>query len=377
MANATVATAGESTSPQPDTPPASAPAPATTLSDAHLVAAAEACRWDTLRFGSCSFKLEEMQPWLDSVRARLFTRKASFMLSRRAAGDENLQQMCLLALKAALPVSKRSSFEHYTCFTDTFKALVSTCDAVKRATALSKQAQLTNISMKSSESLVSYLDRASVLWGSLLGSPQQIEESCAVDHTLRGLPSAHAWFLALATASDITTFFAASELAMRHSTSRVADTPEMHHFQGRGRGGYGRRSNPRQRGYQGNRPQCSQCQRHHFPHERCHPRGSGRGPAHPPGPRTSHNAPCPTTSSYHHTVGNAESCSAEFLHTETNSVAAAGVELCVDSGSTHVVTPDASCLSDYQSLPPSEGNIKLASADSNCSAVGYGTFTLR
>jgi hypothetical protein len=159
MVSATAASVDESTSPRPDTAPESAPAPVPTLSDAHLVAAAEACRWDTLRFGSCSFKLEEIQSWLDSVRAQLFTRKASVMPSCRAAGDKNFQHMCLLALKAALPVCKRPSFEHYTCFTDTFKALVRTCDAVKRATALSKQAQLTNISMKSSESLVSYLDR--------------------------------------------------------------------------------------------------------------------------------------------------------------------------------------------------------------------------
>jgi hypothetical protein len=124
MVSATAASADESTSPRPDTAPEFAPAPALTLSDAHLVAAAEACRWDTLCFGSCSFKLEEMQLWLDSVRAQLFTRKASFMPSCRVAADENLQQMCLLALKAALPVSKRPTFEHYTCFTDTFKALV-------------------------------------------------------------------------------------------------------------------------------------------------------------------------------------------------------------------------------------------------------------
>jgi hypothetical protein len=99
------------------------------------------------------------------------------------------------------------------------------------------------MSIRSSQTIVSYLDHAAFLWGALSGSPQAIDESCAVEHALRGLSHAHACFLALATSSSIQTFTDASELAVRHSSSRVADTPETHHSQHhrvRARGGYGR-----------------------------------------------------------------------------------------------------------------------------------------
>jgi hypothetical protein len=69
------------------------------------VAAAEACRWDGLQFEKCTFKLEDMESWLDSVRAQLYTRKAAFLLSGQVPGDDNLQIMCLLSLKASLPAA--------------------------------------------------------------------------------------------------------------------------------------------------------------------------------------------------------------------------------------------------------------------------------
>jgi hypothetical protein len=134
-------------------------------SPADPVPAAENCRWDGLHFGTCTFQLEEMGSWLDSVRAHMYTRKAAFMLTERKPGDDNLQNMCLLALKAALPAAKRPLFQSYDKFTAAFKALVQNSESARKAAALNKQAELVNMSMKSSETLVSYFDRAASLWG--------------------------------------------------------------------------------------------------------------------------------------------------------------------------------------------------------------------
>lgn len=173
---------------------------------------AEACRWDSLAFGKCTFKLGEMDSWLDAVRTQLYTRKAAFMLDGpRKTGDAHLQTMCLLALKASLPTSKRPQFESYKDFTSAFKALVAQCKSATDAAALTKQSELTNIYMKSSEALTAYIDRASELWGSLVGSSQAIQEESAIMHTLRGLQASHSWFLALCTASQVTTFTTAAE----------------------------------------------------------------------------------------------------------------------------------------------------------------------
>jgi hypothetical protein len=199
----------------------------TAPTDADRIAAAEKCRWDTLNFSKCSFKLDEMPSWLDLVRTQLYTRKAAFLLTQRIPGDDLLQEMCLLALKSALPAAKRSSFGSSHSFTEAFQALVKNCEAAHKAAAISKQAELINLRMHSSETLSTYIDRASTLWGALVGSPQAIDESSAIEHMLRGLSSSSAWFLALATASSVATFATASELAMRHSSARVADSPEM------------------------------------------------------------------------------------------------------------------------------------------------------
>lgn len=187
--------------------------PATATASADPVTAAEACRWDGLHFGKCSFKLEDMESWLDSARAHLYTRKAAFMLKGRQPGDENLQTMCLFALKAALPAAKRPLYSSYDNFTAAFDALVENCESAKKAAALNKQAELTNMSMLSSETLVAYLDRAAALWGALQGSPQAFDEDSALQHALRGLNTAHSWFLALAAASQVASFVTASNLA--------------------------------------------------------------------------------------------------------------------------------------------------------------------
>jgi hypothetical protein len=84
--------------------------PGSAVPDAEGIAAAEKCRWDNLNFGKCSCKLDEMPSWLDLVRTQLCTRKAAILLTESITGDETLQEMCLLALKAALPVAKRASF---------------------------------------------------------------------------------------------------------------------------------------------------------------------------------------------------------------------------------------------------------------------------
>lgn len=343
---------------------------------------AEACRWDGLSFGKCTFKIGEMDSWLDTVRTQLYTRKAAFMLSGRKSGDDHLQTMCLLALKASLPTSKRPQFDSYKSFTDAFKALEAQCKSATDAAALTKQAELTNICMKSSETLTSYIDRGSELWGSLVGSSQEIQEESAIMHTLRGLNSSHSWFLALCTASLVKTFSTATELAMRHATSRVATSPEMNYssqVHGRHKG----------RGYRGQRPHCSTCNRHHFQHEPC------RGPRRFPQPN---HAPRPPVAGrgngrrggancgrgpFQHTIGNAEFCTVEF-----NTVASAiechscsdeaTLSLCVDSGATHVVTPDASFLSNYQALSSSsDSEIKLATTGTACAPVGVGTLTIR
>jgi hypothetical protein len=185
--------------------------PGSAIPDAKRIAAAEICRWDTLNFGKCSFQLDEMPSWLNLVGTQLYTRKAAFLLSERVTGDDTLQEMCLLALKAFLPVAKRASFGSFKSFTETFQALVKTSEAANRAAAIFKQAELTNLSTRSSETLTAYIDRASALWGALVGSTQAIDESCAIEHTLRGLLSSHALFLALATASSVATFAAASK----------------------------------------------------------------------------------------------------------------------------------------------------------------------
>jgi hypothetical protein len=140
--------------------------PATTS----VVDAADKCRWDTLNFPKCNFKLDDFASWLDSVRAQLCTRKASFLLKQRETGDDHLQEMCLLALKSSLPIAKRPTFASYQNFTDAFKALEQHYEAARRAAALSKQSELTNMFMQASETVASYIDRAAALWGALMVS---------------------------------------------------------------------------------------------------------------------------------------------------------------------------------------------------------------
>jgi transposase InsO family protein len=53
------------------------------------------------------------------------------------------------------------------------------------------------------------------------------------------------------------------------------------------------------------------------------------------------------------------------------------LKLCVDSGATHIITPDASFLDDYQEISPGETSVALAAADARTAAVGFGTLTLR
>jgi hypothetical protein len=152
-----------------------------------------------LNFPKCNFKVDDFASWLDSVRVQLLTRKVSFLLKKREPGDDHLQEMCFLALKSALPIAKRPTFSSYDNFTDAFKALEQHYEAARLAAALSKQSELTNLSMQASDTVVSNFDRAAALWGAFQGSPQAIDEQCAVEHALRGLSSPHAWFLALAT----------------------------------------------------------------------------------------------------------------------------------------------------------------------------------
>lgn len=198
-----------------------------------LVAAAEKCRWDTMNFAKFTFKLYDFASWLASIRAQLLTRKAAFLLqSPRQPGNDHLQQMCLFALKAALPVAKRPTFSTYTTFTEAFQALEAHYDTTLRDASIFKQSELTNLSTSASETITAYLDRAAALWGSLVGSPEAIDEACAGEHALCGLPSPHASFLALAASSNVSSFAAASQLALRHSTARIADSPEIHYFHG-------------------------------------------------------------------------------------------------------------------------------------------------
>jgi transposase InsO family protein len=336
---------------------------------ASLVAAAEACRWDGMQFGTCNFKLEDMESWLDSVRAQLYTRKASFLLSGQIPGDDNLQTMCLLALKASLPAAKRPLFSSYQTFSDAFEALVEHCSSAKQSAALQKQSELTNLTMLASETLVSYLDRASALWGSLQGSAQAIDEASAVQHTLRGLHAVHGWFVGLVTGSNAKTFVKVSNLAMQHASSRVASSPEMQFFPhgGRGRSVRGRGDRGRHsRGYHGKRPFCPKCSHHHFETEKCHRRNDGN-PDQQRNSASAGNRQRPN----HTTVGHLEFCNAEICTSE-----AVALSLCVDSGATHVVTPHRTFLSNYSELPVSAGSVKLAS-DSSTRAVGSGTLTLK
>jgi hypothetical protein len=74
---------------------------------AALIEASDKCRWDRLHFGKCTFTTDDMPSWPDSIRAQLYTRKSSFLLKSRVPGDDHLQEMCLFALKAALPAAKR------------------------------------------------------------------------------------------------------------------------------------------------------------------------------------------------------------------------------------------------------------------------------
>jgi transposase InsO family protein len=63
---------------------------------------------------------------------------------------------------------------------------------------------------------------------------------------------------------------------------------------------------------------------------------------------------------------------------ETPEVNGAELELlCVDSGTTHVVTPHASLLSDFHKFGDGQGSINLAAKSSACSALGHGKITLR
>jgi hypothetical protein len=353
------------------------PAALTPEEPAALIEAADKCRWDTLHFGKRTFTIDDMPSWLDSIRAQLYTRKSSFLLKSRVSGDDHLQEMCLFALKAALPASKRPTFSTFTSSYDAFKALEKNSEAARRAAALSKQSELTNMSIRSSETIISYLDRAACLWGPLSGSPQAIDESCAVEHALRGLSHAHAWFLALATGSSIQTFSDASELAIRHSSSRVADTPETQHsqhYRGRARGGYGRR---RARGsYRGNRPHCSTCGKHHFKHEQCHKPVTPRTNMRTNRPRASQYPPGSSRQTqgdrFHHTVQNVEFCNTEVAGAE-----GIPLSLCVDSGTTHVITPDAALLSSHIPSNSDADNINLASTDVTTPVEGCGVLTLR
>jgi hypothetical protein len=156
--------------------PSGTTAPTSAPSATDVVDQADRCRWDTLHFPKFNFKLDDFASWLDSIRTQLYTRKASFMLSGRVSGDDHLQEMCLLALKAALPAAKRPTFSSYKSFTDAFKALEQHYAAARKAASLSMQSALTNMVMQSSETLPAYLDRAAALWGALVDSPHEIHE---------------------------------------------------------------------------------------------------------------------------------------------------------------------------------------------------------
>ena len=78
--------------------------------------------------------------------------------------------MFLFALKAAVSAAKRPTFSAYTTFTDAFQALDAHYVTTRRAASISKQSELTNLSMSASETITAYLDRAAALWGAPVGS---------------------------------------------------------------------------------------------------------------------------------------------------------------------------------------------------------------
>jgi hypothetical protein len=79
-----------------------------------------------------------------------------------------------------------------------------------------------------------------------------------------------------------------------------------------------------------------------------------------------------------HQVGNAEMGNFEVNALELPVVQNAELELlCVDSGTTHVVTPDACLLSNFQSFQSGQGSVSLAAKSSTCSELGCGAITLR
>jgi hypothetical protein len=74
---------------------------------------------------------------------------------------------------------------------------------------------------------------------------------------------------------------------------------------------------------------------------------------------------------YHYAVGNIEYCNAEVSASE-----AVAMSLCIDSGATHVVTPQRYLLSNYAELPETAGSVKLAS-ESSTRVVRHSIVTLR
>jgi hypothetical protein len=67
----------------------------------------------------------------------------------------------------------------------------------------------------------------------------------------------------------------------------------------------------------------------------------------------------------------------EFCNAELAAAQGIPLSLCVDSGTTHVITPDAALLSSYTPFTHDAGNINLASTDATTTVAGCGVITLR
>ncbi len=156
------------------------------------------------------------------VRTQLWTRKAQFMLNHPLPGDDALQEMLLLALRAALQPIHVNRIRGKECFTDAFAVLVQAHGAARRAICLSNERNLTVIAMQPDERRRVYFDRANALWGWLVGTPQAVDEATAVDHALNGLSAAHAWFHGLSQSCQFSTFAEIRHEALRKQHARAA-----------------------------------------------------------------------------------------------------------------------------------------------------------
>ena len=192
---------------------------------------------------------------------------------------------------------------------------------------------------------------------------------------------AHAWFIALAEACKYDKFEVLCHEALKRQSSRAAMGPsaEMQHMYGRGDG----RGHSRFQRDTGPKKNCPRCNRQHPARfQMCKACAVAERQAHTAGGAGRHagrRAGGPETSRGTGAGrGNGGPFNQNIQHIELQGCTAdVELSLCVDSGTTHVVTPSASELSNYRTLAPGQGAVKLATDGSQECAVGVGTLQLR